>query len=225
MTPRYAAVISRSAISPAQGGPPVDLPGAAPQPWKGQAMCWQAGCAGVAAPVGGPLVDRLWDRQHEVLRRHWLRVGARTDWRSGGHQRRHRRPRSPPPMAAAQSTRMPPIPGPPPGSPSAAKPGASYSSSSPRPPRGPGAGQRSPRNSRVLGRFARLAAAHDRGSVLCWPSLEVALLGRPSVSRLLGRFPGGRWGRVTKTARRTSTAASAWDASNKRGRSYTVKLS
>jgi hypothetical protein len=24
MTPRYAAVISRSAISPAQGGPPVD---------------------------------------------------------------------------------------------------------------------------------------------------------------------------------------------------------
>ena len=33
MTPRYAAVISRSAISPAQGGPPVDLPGAPPQPW------------------------------------------------------------------------------------------------------------------------------------------------------------------------------------------------
>ncbi len=35
-----AAVISRSAISPAQGGPPVDLPGAAPQPWKGQKMRW-----------------------------------------------------------------------------------------------------------------------------------------------------------------------------------------
>ena len=127
MTPRYAAVISRSAISLAQGGPSVDLPGAAPQPWMGQAMCWWAGCTGVAATVGGPLLDRLWDRQHGVLRRHRLRVGARTDWRSGGHQRRHRRPRSPPPVAAAQSTRMPPIPGPPPGSPSAAKPGASCS--------------------------------------------------------------------------------------------------
>lgn len=28
-----------------------------------QAMCWKAGCAGVAATVGGPLLDRLWDRQ------------------------------------------------------------------------------------------------------------------------------------------------------------------
>ena len=32
MTPRYAMVISRSAISPAQVWPPVDLPGTSSQP-------------------------------------------------------------------------------------------------------------------------------------------------------------------------------------------------
>jgi hypothetical protein len=33
MTPAYAMVISRSAISPAQGGPPLDLPGTPLQAW------------------------------------------------------------------------------------------------------------------------------------------------------------------------------------------------
>src|SRR6266478_3146458 len=53
MTPRYAAVMSRSALSPAQGGPPVDLPGTALQPWMLlqpwaiQKVYRYAGCAGV----------------------------------------------------------------------------------------------------------------------------------------------------------------------------------
>ena len=34
MTPRYAMVISMSGISPAQAGPPVDLPGTPLQPWR-----------------------------------------------------------------------------------------------------------------------------------------------------------------------------------------------
>ena len=53
MTPTYPMVSSRSTISPAQGGPPVDLPGTPPQPWVSlqpwamQKMYLYAGCAGV----------------------------------------------------------------------------------------------------------------------------------------------------------------------------------